>query len=135
MLADQLQARLDAFPWLPEDYVRILAKVQWRSGLERVLPKAPGGIRRYGFEWFTGPHCLTQLAAGWELIFNRDGDSWLCVRKEAGSYELLEAQHGSIGAWQATTPEAAFAALLALAPSNDGATMYAFGRLSVPKPT
>jgi hypothetical protein len=79
---------------------------------------------------------LDRMAPGWELtLVCEDNDSWLSVRKGGAEFELERSRHGSAGAWRAVTRIAAFGALVALAPSNGGASAWNFGRLRVPKPT
>lgn len=42
MLSERIEAILGGFPWIPEDYARVLAKVR-------------AGEKRYGVTWFDGP--------------------------------------------------------------------------------
>ena len=88
-----------------------------------------------GLEGIGLDNLLGRLAAGWELLLGcGDNESGLSVRKHHGQFELLNGTHGSMGDWRAATRESAYAELLALAPYNDGALKYFFGRIDVPKP-
>ena len=42
MISERIRAIRGDFPWIPDDYARMLAKID-------------GGQRRYGLEWFDGP--------------------------------------------------------------------------------
>jgi len=88
-----------------------------------------------GMEAIGLDNLLSRLEASWELLLGRgDNDSCLCVRKCHGQFELLNGRHGSAGEWRIATRESAFSELHALAPYNDGALKYFFGRINVPKP-
>ncbi len=58
---------------------------------------------------------------GWELqLMQEDGDSARSIRPAAGGLEWCLDRHGSFGAWQSVSHAAAAAAVLLLAPFNDG---------------
>jgi hypothetical protein len=74
-------------------------------------------------------------AAGWELCLSRDdNNSWLSIQPLPGGFELRLDRHGCGGQWQHATAEVALAALLALAPFNDGVHPAYHALLSVPVP-
>jgi hypothetical protein len=79
---------------------------------------------------------LDRLGAGWELTLVReDNDSWLAASTAEGRFELRSLRHGSDGSAGRTvsTRESAYSELAALAPFNDGAAAWCFGRLQVPR--
>lgn len=71
--------------------------------------------------------------AGWELGLARDeNNSWLSIRPLPGGFELRLDRHGCGGQGQLASAEQALAALLALAPFNDGSRPGYHALLSVP---
>lgn len=78
---------------------------------------------------------LDRLADGWLAIMAcADGDACRSVRRSGTGFEVCDDRHGSSGQPRVLDRAAAWAALMAVAPWNGGASVHDFASLRVPHP-
>ena len=86
MLSERIRAICGDFPWIPNDYARILTKVD-------------GGQRRYGLEWFDGPRPPASVL-GQSASQKFPSAFWIGRRKgQLIGYEIFERERPALYEW------------------------------------